>query len=123
MPVSSLEPNTNNLESTRTYSVNCLKPNVKIDGSLFGFLLFEESLLKKNDDGHYAGAIKVDEKFVVFDDTRKHPYILSSNADVIIHCLFYKKIFKDDVDDDDDSSFNINISHTDESLYKLYHKN
>lgn len=120
MPVSSLEPNTNNHESTRTYSLNCLKPIIKIDGSLyslFGFILFEESLIKKNDDGHYAGAIKVDQKFVVFDDTRKRPYVLSSNADLIIHCLFYKKHFEDD-----DSSFDINMSHTDESLYELYHK-
>lgn len=39
--------------------------------------------------GHFVAAIRLNEKFEVFDDLRDKPYEISNNVDVYIHALLY----------------------------------
>lgn len=84
--------------------------------SLFGFIIFRAPLLQGG-IGHYVSTIKVDDDFVIFDGLHKKSYILNKDDRFVIHCLFYKKIYEVE-----DESFNVNNFHSDDSLYRLYHK-
>lgn len=122
MPIPSLKTQDNDYEKIISYKTNQLKLVINLDGqcySLFALVLFQPPLLPDS-IGHYVAALKVKNDFVIFDDLRKSPYCLDQNEDLVIHCLFYKKMIQDDVND---SSFNIDNGHTDDSLYRLYHKN
>lgn len=41
--------------------------------------------------GHYAAAVRLNDKWEVYDDYKNEPYIMSDKDSVVIHSLFYIK--------------------------------
>lgn len=116
MPVPSIE-NGNDYEKIVTFKVDQLKLLISIDEteySLFGLVIFRRPMLQDS-IGHYVSAVKVKDEFVIFDDLHKQPYILNNDESFVIHCLFYKKINREEVESE---SFSINNIHSDDSYHK-----
>lgn len=44
-----------------------------------------------SDIGHYTCAIRLNNKFEMYDDMRAKPFSVSANENAVIHCLFYIK--------------------------------
>lgn len=127
MPIPSIEPANEDNETIITYKLCQLKLRLILGDKiylLFGLILFQPPQLKEN-IGHYVAAVKVGDEYVVFDDLRKKPYRLERNEDVNIHLLFYIEEKHDPLSGSTrystDSSLQLSV-HTDESLYRLYHK-
>lgn len=57
---------------------------------LFGLVLFKPPIFD-SDIGHYTCAIRLNNKFEMYDDMRAKPFSVSANENAVIHCLFYIK--------------------------------
>lgn len=57
---------------------------------LFGLIMFKPPFLQR-DIGHYTAAIRINNKWEVFDDMRSQSYSTSPNQSAVIHCIFYIK--------------------------------
>lgn len=57
------------------------------DYMLLGVIIFQPPIV--GTVGHYVSAIKVTNKFIVYDDMRSKTYIIPANKKVVIHALFY----------------------------------
>lgn len=57
---------------------------------LFGLIMFKPPFLEC-DIGHYTAAIRINNKWEVFDDMRSQSYCISSNTSAVIHCILYIK--------------------------------
>lgn len=121
VPVPSLDSGVNEAETIVTYKMSELKRFVRFDDrnfSLFAVILFHPPQDHKS-LGHYVAAVNANETYIVFDDHRKKTYVLDEACDVVIHCLYY---IDAEFLADNNSTFEISsVSHSDESLYRLYH--
>lgn len=74
VPIPSLaNKNRNYFEKAVSFKVSQLKIEIRIDDiqySLFGVLIFRRPLLQDG-IGHYVAAIRVDDEFVIFDDSQR----------------------------------------------------
>lgn len=58
---------------------------------LFGLAVFKPPLLQ-GDVGHYTSAIRINNKWEMYDDLRSRPFTVSSKEKVVIHVMFYIKV-------------------------------
>ncbi len=125
IPLASLNPRETDDEQIFAYKLTELKPSIKIDEkrySMFGMILFRPPETTES-IGHYVTAVNDNGNYFIFDDLRTTPYRLEKDDEIVIHCLFY--IDSNLLEDRDygDSSLEVSTyAHTDESLYRLYHK-
>ncbi|KAJ6648081.1 Cationic amino acid transporter 2, partial [Pseudolycoriella hygida] len=61
-----------------------------IEYVLFGIIIFNQPFLESN-TGHYSAAIRLNNRWEVYDDLRPKPYELPGNNRAVIHCVFYLK--------------------------------
>lgn len=57
---------------------------------LVGLVLFNPPIFE-TDIGHYTAAIRLNNKWEIYDDMRSKPHPISANENAVIHCLFYIK--------------------------------
>lgn len=58
---------------------------------LFGLVIFKPPLLEC-DTGHYTSAIRINNKWEMYDDLRSKPFTVPANENAVIHCIFYIKV-------------------------------
>lgn len=68
---------------------------------LFGLILFRPPFME-TDIGHYTSAIRLNNKWEMFDDSRPKSYTVPNNAKAVIHAIFYIKSDVDDINDVND---------------------
>lgn len=75
---------------------------------LFGLIVFH-SPLSENDIGHYSAAIRLNNRWEMYDGLRSKPFSVSAGQEAVIHCIFYVKF------DSEDNTTNSIVNHSDVS--------